>query len=54
MNDNGQWLKVINYLILPIKNLKIGRIDDLISYRLKVEKLIKLKKSFNKNTKSKI
>ena len=25
--------------------LKIGRIDDLIAYRLKVEKLIKFKKS---------
>ena len=41
-----QWPKVKIYLILQKNiNLKIGKIEDLISYRLKKEKLIKLKKT---------
>ena len=40
-----QWLKVRIYSILQKKHkLKIGKIEDLIAYRLKKEKLIKLKK----------
>ena len=34
-------------------NLKIGRIDDLIAYRLKKEKLIKLKKNLILKSKEK-
>ena len=53
-----QWPKVKIYLILQ-KNiiLKIGKIEDLIAYRLKKEKLIKLKKQIYievKNQKYKI
>ena len=41
----GQWLKVkILFDFAKKHKLKIGKIEDLISYRLKKEKLIKLKK----------
>ena len=54
----AQWLKGRIYLILQKKhNLKIGKIEDLIAYRLKKEKLIKLKKQSDievKNQKYKI
>ena len=46
MNDRGvmaQGMELFSFAI--IHKLKIGRIDDLIAYRLKVEKLIKFKKS---------
>ena len=53
-----QWLKVKIYLILQKNiNLKIGKIEDLIAYRLKKEKLIKFKKQSDikvKNQKYKI
>ena len=40
-----QWLKVKNLFDFAKKhNLKIGKIEDLIAYRLKKEKLIRLKK----------
>ena len=46
MNDNGVMTKGKELFDFAKKhNLKIGRIDDLIAYRLKVEKLIKFKKS---------
>ena len=45
MNEAGTMAKGQNLLNFAKKhNLKIGRIDDLIAYRLKKEKLIKLKK----------
>jgi len=46
MNDDGTMAKGKQLLDFAKKHkLKIGRIDDLISYRLNLEKLIKLKKS---------
>ena len=46
MNEDGTMAKGQElYLILQKNiNLKIGKIEDLISYRLKKEKLIRLKK----------
>ena len=45
MNEDGTMAKGQNLLNFAKKhNLKIGKIEDLISYRLKKEKLIKLKK----------
>ena len=41
-----QWQKGNNYSLLQKKHkLKIGKIDDLIAFRLNREKLIKLKKT---------
>ena len=46
MNDDGTMAKGIQLMNFATKHkLKLGRIDDLISYRLNREKLIKLKKS---------
>ena len=46
MNEDGTMAKGDKlHEFARIHNLKIGRIDDLISYRLKSEKLIKLKKT---------
>ena len=46
MNDNGTMAKGVQLLNFAKKhNLKIGKIDDLIAYRLSREKLTKLKKS---------
>jgi len=46
MNDKGVMAKGMELFKFAKKHkLKIGRIDDLIAYRLKIEKLIKLKKS---------
>ena len=46
MNDHGVMAKGSELFNFAKKHkLKIGRIDDLIAYRLKVEKLIKFKKS---------
>ena len=46
MNDDGTMAKGKQLMIFAKKhNLKIGKIDDLISYRLNKEKLIKFKKS---------
>jgi len=46
MNDKGIMAKGAELFKFANKhNLKIGRIDDLISYRLKIEKFIKFKKS---------
>ena len=46
MNDRGVMAQGMELFSFAKKHkLKIGRIDDLIAYRLKVEKLIKFKKS---------
>ena len=46
MNEDGTMAKGQNLLNFAKKhNLKIGKIEDLIAYRLKREKLIKLKKT---------
>ena len=46
MSDNGKMAKGKELIeFANIHKLKIGRIDDLIAYRLKVEKLVKLKKT---------
>ena len=46
MNDNGTMAKGIQLFKFAKKHkLKVGKIDDLISYRLNREKLIKFKKS---------
>ncbi len=46
MNEDGTMAKGQNLLYFAKKHkLKIGKIEDLISYRLKKEKLIKLKKT---------
>jgi 3,4-dihydroxy 2-butanone 4-phosphate synthase/GTP cyclohydrolase II len=46
MNDHGVMAKGNELFTFAKKHkLEIGRIDDLIAYRLKVEKLIKFKKS---------
>ena len=46
MNEDGTMAKGLNLLNFAKKHkLKIGKIEDLISYRLKKEKLIKLKKT---------
>ena len=46
MNDNGKMAKGKELIEFANNHkLKIGRIDDLIAYRLKVEKLVKLKKT---------
>ncbi len=46
MNEDGTMAKGQNLLNFAKRhNLKIGKIEDLISYRLKKEKLIKLKKT---------
>ncbi len=48
MNEDGSMAKGEKLINFAKKHkLKIGRIDDLITYRLKREKLIKLKKSSN-------
>ncbi len=55
MNEDGTMArgeKLINFA--KKHKLKIGRIDDLIAYRLKKEKLIKLKKKSKINVKRKI
>ena len=45
MNENGSMAKGQDLINFAFKhNLKIGKIEDLISYRLKKEKFIKLKK----------
>jgi len=58
MNEDGSMAKGEQLHLFSKKHkLKIGKIDDLIAYRLKKEKLIKLKKSSNiivKNQKFKI
>lgn len=58
MNEDGTMAKGDQLIAFAKKHkLKIGRIDDLIAYRLKKEKLIKLKKISNikvKNSKFKI
>ena len=60
MNEDGTMAKGQNLISFAKKhNLKIGKIEDLISYRLKKEKLIKLKKTsdikfFNQKYKIKI
>ena len=58
MNEDGTMAKGQDLFDFANKHkLKIGKIEDLISYRLKKEKLIKLKKSSNikfKNQKYKI
>ena len=59
MNEDGTMAKGQELLNFAQKHkLKIGKIEDLISYRLKKEKLVKLKKSSNikkiKNQKYKI
>ena len=58
MNEDGTMAKGQNLFDFAIKHkLKIGKIEDLIAYRLKKEKLIKLKKQSNidvKNQKYKI
>ena len=46
MNDKGVMAKGVELFRFAKKHkLKIGRIDDLIAYRLKIEKLIKFKKT---------
>ena len=46
MNEDGTMARGLNLLNFAKKHkLKIGKIEDLISYRLKKEKLIKLKKT---------
>ncbi|MDC3142479.1 3,4-dihydroxy-2-butanone-4-phosphate synthase [Candidatus Pelagibacter sp.] len=58
MNEDGSMAKGQDLINFSIKHkLKIGKIEDLIAYRLKKEKLIKLKKQSNidvKNQKYKI
>ena len=58
MNENGTMAKGLDLFNFAKKhNLKIGKIEDLIAYRLKKEKLIKLKKQSDikvKNQKYKI
>ncbi len=58
MNENGSMAKGEQLHLFAKKHkLKIGKIDDLIAYRLKKEKLIRLKKTSNivvKNKKFKI
>jgi 3,4-dihydroxy 2-butanone 4-phosphate synthase / GTP cyclohydrolase II len=58
MNEDGTMAKGQNLFdFAKIHNLKIGKIEDLIAYRLKKEKLIRLKKQSNidvKNQKYKI
>ena len=58
MNENGTMAKGKDLFDFAVKhNLKIGKIEDLIAYRLKREKLIKLKKQSQikvKNQKFKI
>ena len=45
MNEDGTMARGQDLIKFADKfNLKIGKIEDLISYRLKKEKLIKLKK----------
>ena len=47
MNEDGSMAKGQSLFNFASKhNLKIGKIEDLIAYRLKKEKLIKLKKKF--------
>ncbi|MDC0876293.1 3,4-dihydroxy-2-butanone-4-phosphate synthase [Candidatus Pelagibacter sp.] len=53
MNEDGTMAKgqdLFNFA--KLHNLKIGKIEDLIAYRLKKEKLIKLKKQSNINVKN--
>ena len=53
MNENGTMAKGQDLFNFAKKHkLKIGKIEDLISYRLKKEKLIKLKKSSEINVKN--
>ena len=54
MNEDGSMARGEKLLNFAKKHkLKIGRIDDLIAYRLKKEKLIKLKKKANIDVKGK-
>jgi len=54
MDDDGTMARGEKlYNFAKKHNLKIGRIDDLIAYRLKKEKLIKLKKKSNIEVKGK-
>ena len=54
MNEDGSMARGDNLLNFAKKHkLKIGRIDDLIAYRLKKEKLIKIKKKSNIEVKRK-
>jgi 3,4-dihydroxy 2-butanone 4-phosphate synthase / GTP cyclohydrolase II len=53
MNENGTMAKGQDLFDFAKKhNLKIGKIEDLIAYRLKKEKLIKLKKQTDINVKN--
>ena len=53
MNEDGTMAKGQDLFNFAKKhNLKIGKIEDLISYRLKKEKLIKLKKTSEINVKN--
>ena len=55
MNEDGTMARGEKFINFAKKHkLKIGRIDDLIAYRLKKEKLIKLKKKSKINVKRKI
>ena len=55
MNEDGTMAKGQDLFNFAIKHkLKIGKIEDLISYRLKKEKLIKLKKSSDIKVKVKV
>ena len=50
MNEDGSMAKRDDLIIFAKKhNLSIGKIEDLISYRLKKENFIKLKKTSNIN-----
>ena len=54
MNEDGSMAKGQSLFNFASKhNLKIGKIEDLIAYRLKKEKLIKLKKIQKLNLKMK-
>jgi 3,4-dihydroxy 2-butanone 4-phosphate synthase/GTP cyclohydrolase II len=47
MKDDGTMARGKDLFIFAKKhNLRIAKIEDLISYRLKKEKLVKLKKKF--------
>ena len=55
MNDKGTMAKGRElFKFSKIHKLKIGKIDDLIAYRLKRENLIKIKKTENIIIKEKI
>ena len=53
MNDDGTMAKGQSLINFASKhNLKIGKIEDLIAFRLKSEKLVKLKKNSEINLKN--